>query len=67
MRAYFDTTSKCEHITNYFFEPFNNMILDLRDMLLVRLVEKFQYMVMSLMYMRRLKAKDEMGGNGSYS
>ena len=61
VRAYFDTTCKCEHITYNFSESFNNMILDLRDMPLVRLLEKFQYMVMSLMYRRRVKARDEMG------
>ena len=62
VRAYFDTTCKCEHITNNFSESFNNMILDLRDMPLVRLFQKFQYMVMSLMYRRRMKARDEMEG-----
>ena len=60
-RAFFDTTTKCEHLTNNFSESFNNMIIGLRDLPLVRLVQKYQLMVMSLLYKRRCKATEEIG------
>ena len=62
-RSYFETTSTCEHITNNFSESFNKMILSLRDMPLTRLIEKFQVLVMTLLYHRRING-DEMDPNG---
>lgn len=53
--AHFDNTSKCEHITNNFFESFNKMLLSLRNLPLGRLVHKYQILVMSLLYTKRMK------------
>lgn len=47
-RSHFDTTSKCEH--DNFPGSLNKMILSLRDMPLIKLVEQFQILVMSLLY-----------------
>ena len=62
-RSYFDTTSKYEDITNNFSESFNKMILTLRDMPLTKLIEKYQVLVMSLLYDRRMNA-DQMDPDG---
>lgn len=59
-RAFFDTHSKCDHLTNNFSESFNNMIISLRDLPLVKLVQKYQLMVMSLLYKRRSNAEESL-------
>lgn len=58
VRVYFDTTYKCEHIINNWSESFNNKLLDLRDLPLVKLVDKYTILVISLIYKRRLKCLD---------
>ncbi|KAF6170671.1 hypothetical protein GIB67_015623 [Kingdonia uniflora] len=57
-RSHFDFTPKCEHITNNFFESFNNWIIKIRDKPLHKALEKLNLMLMKLMFDRRQKAKD---------
>lgn len=62
-RAFFDTTSKCDALTNNFSESFNKWILKLRDKPLVQFVDKYSLMVMQLLYNRRLNGLEmEIGG-----
>lgn len=57
-RSHFDTTCKCDHITNNFSESFNNMILGLRELQFYRVVEKYYLMDMTLLYGRRVMSKE---------
>ncbi|OVA16121.1 zinc finger protein [Macleaya cordata] len=56
-RSHFDKQAKCEHITNNFSESFNKWILELREMPVCVLVDKFHLMMMTLMHERRTKAR----------
>ncbi|KAF6157877.1 hypothetical protein GIB67_015193 [Kingdonia uniflora] len=56
-RSHFDTTAKCEHITNNFSESFNKWILKISDKPLHKEVQNLNMMMMTLMYERRNKAK----------
>lgn len=62
VRAYFDITCKCEHITNNWSGSFNKMLLDLRDLPLVKLVDKYTILMRFLLYKRRCSSL-EMDGN----
>ncbi|KAF6142824.1 hypothetical protein GIB67_002688 [Kingdonia uniflora] len=55
-RSHFDSTAKCEHITNNFSESFNNWILRVRDKPLHKSLKKLNMMMMTLIYDRRTKA-----------
>ncbi|KAF6158490.1 hypothetical protein GIB67_022087 [Kingdonia uniflora] len=55
-RSHFDSTAKCEHITNNFSESFNNWILRVRNKPLHKALEKLNMMMMTLMHDRRTKA-----------
>ncbi|KAF6134408.1 hypothetical protein GIB67_038147 [Kingdonia uniflora] len=57
-RSHFDFTAKCEHITNNFFESFNNWIIKIRDKALHKTLEKLNLMLMKLMFDRRQNAKN---------
>ncbi|KAF6152969.1 hypothetical protein GIB67_021574 [Kingdonia uniflora] len=57
-RSHFDFTANCEHITNNFFESFNNWIFKIMDKPLHKALEKLNLMLMKLMFDRRQKAKD---------
>ncbi|KAF6156231.1 hypothetical protein GIB67_030234 [Kingdonia uniflora] len=54
-RSHFDSTAKCEHITNNFCESFNYWILRVRDKPLHKSLQKLNMMMMTLMYDRRTK------------
>ncbi|KAF6165656.1 hypothetical protein GIB67_011758 [Kingdonia uniflora] len=49
-RSHFDSTAKCEHITNNFSESFNNCILRVKDKPLHKSLEKLNMMMMTLIY-----------------
>ncbi|KAF6161317.1 hypothetical protein GIB67_009204 [Kingdonia uniflora] len=57
-RSYFDVSTKCEHVTNNFSKLFNNWIFKIRDMPLNKMIEWLNFMQMTLMYERKLKARD---------
>ncbi|KAF6169933.1 hypothetical protein GIB67_034325 [Kingdonia uniflora] len=57
-RSYFDTSTKCEHMTNNFSESFNNWIVKIRDKPLNKMVVRLNLMQMTLMYERKLKARE---------
>ncbi|XP_026458598.1 uncharacterized protein LOC113359134 [Papaver somniferum] len=54
-RSTFDTTSKCEHVTNNFSESFNSWSLDVRSKPLHRILEGFNLKMMGLMFDRKMK------------
>ncbi|KAF5186757.1 Mudr family transposase [Thalictrum thalictroides] len=62
-RAYFESYSTCEHITNNFSESFNSWIFELRDKPVSTFVFEYTKMVMCLLYKRNSKAKT-MDSNG---
>ncbi|XP_026415849.1 uncharacterized protein LOC113311220 [Papaver somniferum] len=53
-RAYFDKSSKCDHITSNFCEAFNACILELRFMPIAKLVQKYHLLMMRIFYDREL-------------
>ncbi|KAF6158849.1 hypothetical protein GIB67_012492 [Kingdonia uniflora] len=57
-RSYLDASTKCEHVTNNFSESFNNWIVKIRDEPLKKMVERLNLMQMTLMYERKLKARE---------
>ncbi|KAF6172204.1 hypothetical protein GIB67_024826 [Kingdonia uniflora] len=57
-RSYFDASTKCKHVTNYFSESFNNWIVKIIDKPLNKMVERLNLMQMTLMYERKLKARE---------
>ncbi|XP_026458938.1 uncharacterized protein LOC113359538 [Papaver somniferum] len=52
-RAFFDDTSKCEHLNKNFSESFNSMAKNLRDKPICRLGILYNQLVMSLFHKRR--------------
>ncbi|XP_026428015.1 uncharacterized protein LOC113323881 [Papaver somniferum] len=52
-RAFFDDTSKCEHLNNNFSESFNSMVKNLRDKPVCRLGILYDQLVMSLFHKKR--------------
>ncbi|KAF6164878.1 hypothetical protein GIB67_017081 [Kingdonia uniflora] len=55
------TSSNCtegEHVTNNFSKSFNNWIVKIRDKPLNKMAERLNLMQMTLMYERKLKAKE---------
>ncbi|XP_026420744.1 uncharacterized protein LOC113316808 [Papaver somniferum] len=56
-RAYFDRSSKYEHVTSNFCEAFNSWILDLRRMPVCKLVQKFHLLMMRIFYDREQVGK----------
>ncbi|KAF6176281.1 hypothetical protein GIB67_023572 [Kingdonia uniflora] len=57
-RSFFDASTKCEHVTNNFSESFNNWIVKIRDKPLNKMVERLDLMKITLMYERKLRAKE---------
>ncbi|KAF6153496.1 hypothetical protein GIB67_027363 [Kingdonia uniflora] len=56
-KPHFDSTIKCEHITNNLSESYNNWIIKLRDKPLHKFIEGMNLMMMKLTYDRRKKPK----------
>lgn len=52
-RAFFDHRSSCEHLSNNFSESFNNMISNIREKPVCKLVSMYGQLVMGLFYKRR--------------
>ncbi|XP_026378442.1 uncharacterized protein LOC113272862 [Papaver somniferum] len=52
-RAFFDHKSACEHLSNNFSESFNNMITNIREKPICKLVLMYGQLVMGLFYKRR--------------
>ncbi|XP_026410549.1 uncharacterized protein LOC113305760 [Papaver somniferum] len=52
-RAFFDHKSACEHLSNNFSESFNNMITNIREKPVCKLVLMYGQLVMELFYKRR--------------
>ncbi|KAF6168965.1 hypothetical protein GIB67_038462 [Kingdonia uniflora] len=57
-RAYFDNTTKCEHLMDNFSESFNSWMTGLRDLPVYQFVEKIHLKIVTLMFYRRKKAKE---------
>lgn len=55
-RAFFDSTSKCEHLNNNFSESFNAMIKELRDKPICKLAYLYNQLVRSLFYRRNMES-----------
>ncbi|KAI3906815.1 hypothetical protein MKW98_004848 [Papaver atlanticum] len=55
--AYFDRSSKCEHVTSNFCEAFNSWILNLRRLPVCKLVQKFHLLMMRIFYNREQVGK----------
>ncbi|KAI3845368.1 hypothetical protein MKX03_001742 [Papaver bracteatum] len=62
-RAYFDMSSKCEHITSNFCEAFNSWILELRKMPIYKLVQKFHLLMMRIFFDREQVVKQMPDGS----
>lgn len=52
-RSGFNPAIKCDYITNYIAEVFNNQIKDLKDLPICDLADKIRHMIMELHYKRR--------------
>ncbi|XP_026453169.1 uncharacterized protein LOC113353909 [Papaver somniferum] len=62
-KAFFDDTSKCEHLNNNFSESFNSMEKNLRDNPICRLGILYNQLVLSLFHKRR-KESEKWNPNG---
>ncbi|KAI3862255.1 hypothetical protein MKX03_007050 [Papaver bracteatum] len=62
-RAYFDMSSKCDHITSNFCEAFNSWILELRKMPIYKLVQKFHLLMMRIFFDREQVGKQMPDGS----
>lgn len=56
-RAYFDRSSKCEHVTSNFCEAFDSWIVGLRRLPVCKLVQKFHLLMMRIFYDREQMGK----------
>ncbi|KAI3954397.1 hypothetical protein MKW92_041201, partial [Papaver armeniacum] len=61
-RAYFDKSSKCDHITSNFCEAFNAWILELRFMPITKLVQKYHLLMMRIFFDREQVGKTLVDG-----
>ncbi|KAI3975614.1 hypothetical protein MKX01_017527, partial [Papaver californicum] len=61
-RAYFDKSSKCDHITSNFCEAFNAWILELRSMPITKLLQKFHLLMMRIFFDREQVGKKMVDG-----
>ncbi|XP_026428409.1 uncharacterized protein LOC113324307 [Papaver somniferum] len=57
-RSTFDTTLKCEHVTNNIYGSLNSWTLDVRSKPLHRILEGFNLKMMGLMFDRKMKVKE---------
>ncbi|XP_026440039.1 uncharacterized protein LOC113338860 isoform X1 [Papaver somniferum] len=55
-RAFFDDTSKCEHLNNNFCESLNSMAKNLRDKPICKLLDLYNQLVMGIFHKRRTES-----------